>query len=118
MAYSIIPLSRQLAREILKIEPTLLNLQVSSARKTTHTKSTDYSGSSLSKISRCYHGGLPDSDAGNKSAGIDHANASRRSRSEINTNSGDPDKAKLPGCPQTTDFIRDIECNQRSEDGS
>ena len=118
MAYSIIPLSRQLAREILKIEPTLLNLQVSSARKTTHTKSTDYSGSSLSKISRCYHGGLPDSDAGNKSAGIDHANASRRSRSEINTNSGDPDKAKLPSCPQTTDFIRDIECSQRSEDGS
>ena len=88
MAYSIIPLSRQLAREILKIEPTLLNLQVNSARKTTHTKSTDYSGSSLSKISRCYHGGLPDSDAGNKSAGIDHANASRRGRSEINAKGG------------------------------
>lgn len=90
--------------------------QVHASTEDTDAETTDRLGRHFSKIGRCHDSSLTDTQAGNETSSIDHTDASVGGSTEEDSDTSNPDQAKLANSPDSANSIGDRESEECTED--
>lgn len=92
--------------------------QVDGAGEHAHAETADGARGCFGEVGGCYDGGLANANAGDEAAGVDHADGTVGGGGEKDGDAEDPEETQLASCPETADFVGEVEGDQGAEDRS